>query len=53
MFTPSSAACKLNELLLPLTTIVGIYQFEEAIELGYIEINCNFFVFVNKNFFPN
>ena len=28
-------------------TIVGIHQFEEVIELRYIEINCNF-VFVNK-----
>ena len=52
MFTPS-AACRLNGHLLPLTTIGSIHQFEEVIELGYIEINCNFIVFVNNNFFPN
>ena len=32
------------------TRLVSIHQFEEAIELRYIEINCNFFVFVNKIF---
>ena len=49
MFSQSSAACRLNGHWLPLTTIVGIHQFEEVIELGYIEINSHF-VFVNKNF---
>ena len=53
MFTPSSAACRLNGHRLPLMTIVGIHQFEEFIELGYIKINSHFFVFVNKKFFPN
>ena len=53
MLSPSSAACRLNGHRLPLTTIVGFHQFEEAIELGYIEINSHFFGFVNKNLFPN
>ena len=50
MLSPSSAACRLNGHLLPLTTIVSIHQFEEVIELGYIKINRHFFVFVNKIF---
>ena len=53
MLSPSSAVCGLNGHRLPLTTIVGMHQFEEVIELGYIKINRHFLVFVNKNFFPN
>ena len=50
VFTPSPAACRLYRLL-PLSTDVSIHQFEKVTELRYIEINCNFFAFVNKNFF--
>ena len=50
MLSPLSAACRLNGYHLPLTTIVGIHQFEEVIELGYIKINRHVLVFVNKNF---